>query len=82
MRGHIKDLGNFRHLKELRAEDDKSITDIKVGDKFDLSVFKVGDNLTISSVSKGKGFQGVVKRHGLKAAQAMVRSTPKENRDQ
>ncbi|MEK7150125.1 MAG: 50S ribosomal protein L3 [Patescibacteria group bacterium] len=66
MRGHIKDLGNFRHLKELRAEDDKSITDIKVGDKFDLSVFKVGDNLTISSVSKGKGFQGVVKRHGFK----------------
>ena len=66
MRGHIKDLGNFRYLKELRAEDDKSITDIKVGDKFDLSVFKVGDNLTISSVSKGKGFQGVVKRHGFK----------------
>lgn len=66
MRGHIKDLGNFRYLRELRAEDDKPVADIKVGDKFDVSVFKVGDNLTVSSVSKGKGFQGVVKRHGFK----------------
>lgn len=66
MRGHIKDLGNFRYLKELRMEDDKSVDGIKVGDKFDISVFKVGDSLTVSSVSKGKGFQGVVKRHGFK----------------
>lgn len=67
MKGHLKDLGNFRYLRELRLEDNnKPVDSIKVGDKFDISVFKVGDSLTVSSVSKGKGFQGVVKRHGFK----------------
>ena len=39
---------------------------MKVGDKIELSVFKEGDAITVSSTSKGKGFQGVVKRHGFK----------------
>jgi large subunit ribosomal protein L3 len=64
--GHLKGLGNFRFLRELKIEDAKDVSGVKVGDKFDLSVFKVGDKITISSVSKGKGFQGVVKRHGFK----------------
>ena len=64
--GHLKGLGNFRFLREFKIEDVKEASDIKVGDKFDLSVFKAGDNITVSSVSKGKGFQGVVKRHGFK----------------
>lgn len=64
--GHLKGLGNFRFLRELNVEGDKDASGVKVGDKFDLSVFKVGDNITVSSVSKGKGFQGVVKRHGFK----------------
>ncbi len=67
VKGHLKGLGNFKFLKEFRVKDKTSATaGIKVGDKFDLSVFKVGDILTVSSVSKGKGFQGVVKRHGFK----------------
>ena len=64
--GHLKGLGNFRFLREFKIEDVKEASGIKVGDKFDLSVFKAGDNITVSSVSKGKGFQGVVKRHGFK----------------
>lgn len=64
--GHLKGLGNFRFLRELKIEDAKEASGIKAGDKFDLSVFKEGDNITVSSVSKGKGFQGVVKRHGFK----------------
>jgi large subunit ribosomal protein L3 len=37
----------------------------KVGDVIDLSQFAIGDNITVSAISKGKGFQGVVKRHGF-----------------
>ena len=61
-KGHLKDLGNFRYLKEFRV---KEIGDFKVGGKVDISSFEEGDKVTISSVSKGKGFQGVVKRHGF-----------------
>ena len=64
--GHLKGLGNFRFLREFKIEDAKEASAVKVGDKFDLSVFKAGDNITVSSVSKGKGFQGVVKRHGFR----------------
>ena len=38
---------------------------MNVGDKIDISVFEEGDNITVSGVSKGKGFQGAVKRHGF-----------------
>ena len=37
----------------------------KVGDKIEVSQFKPGDVIVVSAVSKGKGFQGVVKRHGF-----------------
>lgn len=36
-----------------------------VGDQIDVSIFTAGDKVTVSAVSKGKGFQGVVKRHGF-----------------
>ncbi len=61
-RGHSKALGLFRTFKEFRV----MAPTHKVGDKFDVSVFKEGDDVTVSSVSKGKGFQGAVKRHGFK----------------
>jgi len=63
LKGHFKGLGNFRYSKEFRLENDA--TDYKVGDKIDLSIFEVGDEVTVSSISKGKGFQGVVRRHGF-----------------
>ncbi|MCH7756481.1 50S ribosomal protein L3, partial [Patescibacteria group bacterium] len=37
----------------------------KEGDTIDVSVFEVGDIIEVSAISKGKGFQGVVKRHGF-----------------
>jgi len=40
-------------------------TTFKNGDKIDVSVFQEGDKVKISGISKGKGFQGVVKRHGF-----------------
>lgn len=62
MRGHVKGLGNFRGLKEWRLVTPATMA---VGDKIELSVFKPGDTVTVSGISKGKGFQGVVKRHGF-----------------
>ncbi len=54
----------YKTLKEFRLKPiDKS--DVKEGDVIDVSIFAPGDLLQISSVSKGKGFQGVVKRHGF-----------------
>lgn len=66
VKGHVKGLGNFRFIKEFRIEDVKDMVDLKVGNKIDLSSFKEGDAVTVSSISKGKGFQGVIKRHGFK----------------
>jgi len=63
LQGHFKDLGDFRHVKEFRLKEKEA--DYKVGDIIDLSIFEVGDKVTVSSISKGKGFQGVVKRHGF-----------------
>ena len=37
----------------------------KVGDVIDASLFEEGDTVVVSATSKGKGFQGVVKRHGF-----------------
>ncbi|MBI2065207.1 MAG: 50S ribosomal protein L3 [Candidatus Yanofskybacteria bacterium] len=40
-------------------------TEVKIGDNVSVSMFSEGDTVKISGVSKGKGFQGVVKRHGF-----------------
>jgi len=59
-RGHLKKLGQFKYLQEFRVADTEAI---KVGDKIDVSLFKEGDLVDITGISKGKGFAGVVKRH-------------------
>lgn len=43
----------------------KPTGEVKVGDKFDVSIFAAGDIVKVSGISKGKGFQGVMKRHGF-----------------
>jgi large subunit ribosomal protein L3 len=58
--GHMKDLGSFAEMHEFRVPDSSAW---KKGDVIDASIFEVGDVVTISGTSKGKGFQGVVKRH-------------------
>ena len=58
--GQFKDLGLFQFVREIRTGETKN-----VGDALDLSQFTEGEKITITSVSKGKGFQGVVKRHGF-----------------
>lgn len=57
--GHLKGLGTFRYLREAPAGAGER------GAKIDVSIFAPGDTVEVSAVSKGKGFQGVVKRHGF-----------------
>ncbi len=66
VQGHLKGAGKlFRHISEIRRDDIGA--DVKVGDSFTVGdLFKVGDVVETSATSKGKGFQGVVKRHGFK----------------
>jgi len=61
-RGRLKDIGQYRYLREFRTDD---IDGVKVGDKIDLSQFEAGDLIDITGISKGRGFAGVVKRHGF-----------------
>lgn len=53
-------------LREFRSFD---ISEFKVGDVIKSDIFEVGDIVKISSTSKGKGFQGVMKRHGFSGGQ-------------
>lgn len=67
LEGHLKNLGKFRYLREFRP---KELSSLKVGDKIDASIFNEGDLVKVTGFSKGKGFQGVVKRHGFRGAPA------------
>lgn len=62
MTGHFKknDLPFKRTLKEFRLDD---ISNVNVGDVLKADVFVAGDVIDVSGVSKGKGFQGAIKRH-------------------
>ena len=50
-----------KHLREFRVE---NVSDAKVGDVVKADVFEAGDKIDVQGITKGKGFQGVIKRHG------------------
>lgn len=52
----------YKTIKEFRLE---GTTDLNAGDVIDASTFAKGDSVTVTGISKSKGFQGVVKRHGF-----------------
>jgi large subunit ribosomal protein L3 len=61
--GHFRKVGKgaFAHLREIRAE---NVDGYQVGDEITCdSVFAAGDIVDVTATSKGKGFQGVIKRH-------------------
>jgi large subunit ribosomal protein L3 len=63
--------GAYKHAREYRPTLTKdSIADVVKGASFDASVFAPGDVIAVSALSKGKGFQGVVKRHGFGGGRA------------
>jgi len=61
--GHLKKAGAsaHRHLVEFRNEG----VDLQLGDTVTVESFNAGDKLKISGTSKGKGFQGTIKRHNF-----------------
>ncbi len=59
-RGHLKGTGQFKYLREFAVDD---INSVQVGQRVDVDVFKPGDLVDVTGISKGKGFAGVVKRH-------------------
>lgn len=63
LKGHFAGKGMFAHTKEYRQVGDEVLPEL--GAKIDVSVFAPGDTVRVSALSKGKGFQGVVKRHGF-----------------
>ncbi|MCJ7514159.1 MAG: 50S ribosomal protein L3 [Anaerolineales bacterium] len=62
--GHLKknNLPPLRHLREFRIQPDEQVSE---GDQVTVAVFAVGERVDVVAVSKGKGFQGAVKRHGF-----------------
>lgn len=60
--------GGFYHIKEFRVLDPENY---EVGQELVISdYFKIGDLVDVSAKTKGRGFQGVVKRHGFKGGRA------------
>ena len=64
LKGHFakQGVGSMRHLREFRLDD---ITPYELGNEIKADIFAAGDKVDVSGVSKGKGFQGSIKRHGF-----------------
>jgi len=64
MQGHFKKSGDqcFRYLKEFSVENP---ADFSIGQELTVELFKVGERVDVVGTSKGRGFSGVIKRHGF-----------------
>lgn len=61
--GHMKKAGvKSRYLREFRCD---NVDNLKIGDVIDVNTFEAGNEIDVIGTSIGKGFQGVVKRHGF-----------------
>ena len=63
VKGHFAKAGvkPKKYLKELRLDD---VSGLNVGSEIKADVFETGEKVDVSGTSKGKGFQGSIKRHG------------------
>ncbi|OGL34866.1 50S ribosomal protein L3 [Candidatus Saccharibacteria bacterium RIFCSPHIGHO2_12_FULL_47_16b] len=63
--GHlIKSKANARIMREFRIKDEAEL-ELNIGDQLAADIFSVGDLVDATAVNKGKGFAGVIKRHGF-----------------
>ena len=69
MEGHFKNAGvdPVRRLAEFSVADDD---EVQVGDEVKVSIFEENDYVDVIGTSKGRGFQGVIKRHGFAGGRA------------
>lgn len=65
--GHLKGLPAVRTIREFSV-DEKDTASLKRGDEVTVAVFAPGDEVKVTGTSKGKGFQGVIKRHKFHGA--------------
>ena len=70
------ELGKYKELKcvprkvvEFRVDDLNEYDKYKIGDKIEADIFTLEDKIKVTGITKGKGFQGVVKRWGFKGGQ-------------
>jgi large subunit ribosomal protein L3 len=68
----------YKYLREFRVENSE-INNYKIGQKIDVSIFKEGELISVSGISKGKGFAGGVKRWGF-AGRPATHGTKHEER--
>jgi large subunit ribosomal protein L3 len=61
-KGHMKSLGQFQYLRELKVDD---AGEWEVGKTIGVDIFEPGDLVDVSGPSKGRGFAGVMKRHNF-----------------
>jgi len=59
------ELGPFKVLREVELQEGVAAENLELGKQFDTSLFTIGESVDIVGTSKGKGFQGGVKRHGF-----------------
>ncbi len=62
LKGHLKDLETFSEITEFKVKDIENYTR---GQKLDVSGFALGEIVDVVGTSKGRGFQGVMKRHNF-----------------
>ena len=65
MKGHLKDLPDVCHLRSFNTDQE-----LNRGDVVGVDSFEAGERVGVTGTSKGKGFQGVVKRHGFHGSPA------------
>jgi large subunit ribosomal protein L3 len=76
MEGHFEKTGvaPVKFLREFRLDRGRlaegSEEDVKVGDSIKISIFTSEDKVNVRGISKGKGFAGVIKRHGFSGGRA------------
>ncbi|MBN1382212.1 MAG: 50S ribosomal protein L3 [Deltaproteobacteria bacterium] len=68
LEGHFKkaEKGNFRYLREIKTDS----AAYELGQEVTADIFQVGDFVDVVGTSKGKGFAGVIKRHGFHGGRA------------
>jgi large subunit ribosomal protein L3 len=67
MLGHFKkhNTTNYRFVREFRPSYDQDTADYNIGDELNVNLFGSGDTVSVTAKSKGRGYTGVMKRHGF-----------------
>lgn len=61
----LKDIQASDADAEQQADDEQKALDFEIGQTFDVTSFEIGDKVSVTATSKGKGFAGTIKRHNF-----------------